>query len=57
MDIIVGIGCEDSFTSAVQSKNWTAFLKEKAIFVVHVVSSVKFAHKAEEAWGGYCHRS
>jgi len=37
------------FTSAGNPKTWTAFLKEKGIIVVHVVSSVKFALKAEAA--------
>lgn len=37
------------FTSAGNPKAWTAKLKEKGIIVVHVVSSVKFALKAEEA--------
>lgn len=37
------------FTSAGNPKKWTTFLKEKGITVVHVVSSLKFALKAEEA--------
>ncbi len=37
------------FTSAGNPKTWTSFLKEKGITVVHVVSSVKFAMKAEAA--------
>lgn len=37
------------FTSAGNPKTWTAFLKEKGITVVHVVSSSKFALKAQEA--------
>lgn len=37
------------FTSAGNPKTWTALLKEKGIRVVHVVSSSKFAKKAEEA--------
>ncbi len=37
------------FTSAGNPKTWTAVLKEKGIKVVHVVSSSKFARKAEEA--------
>lgn len=37
------------FTSAGNPKTWTAVLKEKGITVVHVVSSSKFARKAEEA--------
>jgi len=37
------------FTSAGNPKTWTSILKEKNITVVHVVSSSKFARKAEEA--------
>ena len=37
------------FTSAGNPKTWTGILKEKGIIVVHVVSSSKFARKAEEA--------
>lgn len=37
------------FTSAGNPKTYTGFLKEKGITVVHVVSSSKFAKKAEEA--------
>ena len=37
------------FTSAGNPKTWTAHLKEHGIKVVHVVSSVKFAKKSEEA--------
>jgi enoyl-[acyl-carrier protein] reductase II len=37
------------FTSAGNPKTWTGFLKEKGITVVHVVSSSKFARKAEDA--------
>ncbi len=37
------------FTSAGNPKTYTGFLKEKGITVVHVVSSSKFAMKAEEA--------
>ena len=37
------------FTSAGNPKTWTAHLKSYGITVVHVVSSVKFAKKAEEA--------
>ncbi len=49
MDIIVEEGVKIVFTSAGNPKTWTAFLKEKGITVVHVVSSVKFALKAEVA--------
>ena len=37
------------FTSAGNPKTWTKHLKDHGITVVHVVSSVKFAMKAEEA--------
>ena len=37
------------FTSAGNPKTWTSYLKEKGITVVHVVSSSKFALKAQEA--------
>jgi enoyl-[acyl-carrier protein] reductase II len=37
------------FTSAGNPKTWTSVLKEHGIIVVHVVSSSKFAKKAEEA--------
>jgi enoyl-[acyl-carrier protein] reductase II len=37
------------FTSAGNPKTWTSVLKEQGICVVHVVSSSKFARKAEEA--------
>ena len=37
------------FTSAGNPKTWTPFLKENGIKVVHVVSSTKFALKAQEA--------
>ncbi|MBI3139345.1 MAG: nitronate monooxygenase [Sphingobacteriales bacterium] len=37
------------FTSAGNPKLWTSFLKERGIVSVHVVSSSKFARKAEEA--------
>ncbi len=37
------------FTSAGNPKTWTSILKEKGITVVHVVSSSKFAIKAQEA--------
>jgi enoyl-[acyl-carrier protein] reductase II len=37
------------FTSAGNPKTWTSYLKEKGITVAHVVSSSKFALKAQEA--------
>jgi enoyl-[acyl-carrier protein] reductase II len=49
MNIIVEEGVKIVFTSAGNPKIWTSFLKEKGIIVVHVVSSVKFAIKAQEA--------
>ncbi|MDE0536398.1 NAD(P)H-dependent flavin oxidoreductase [Tenacibaculum sp. L6] len=49
MDIIVEEGVKIVFTSAGNPKTWTSFLKEKGITVLHVVSSVKFALKAEAA--------
>jgi len=49
MDIIVEEDVKIVFTSAGNPKTWTSFLKEKGITVVHVVSSVKFAIKAEAA--------
>lgn len=49
MNIIVDEGVKIVFTSAGNPKTWTTFLKEKGITVVHVVSSVKFALKAEAA--------
>ncbi len=49
MNIIVEEGVKIVFTSAGNPKTWTSFLKERGITVVHVVSSVKFALKAESA--------
>ena len=49
MQIIVEEKVPIVFTSAGNPKTWTGFLKEKGIKVVHVVSSSKFAKKAEEA--------
>ncbi len=49
MNIIIDEGVKIVFTSAGNPKTWTAHLKEKGITVVHVVSSVKFALKAEAA--------
>lgn len=49
MDIIVEEGVKIVFTSAGNPKTWTNWLKERGITVVHVVSSVKFALKAEQA--------
>lgn len=49
MNIIVEEGVKIVFTSAGNPKTWTAFLKQHQITVVHVVSSSKFAIKAQEA--------
>lgn len=49
MNIIVEEGVKIVFTSAGNPKMWTSFLKDKGITVVHVVSSVKFALKAQDA--------
>ncbi|THF52710.1 nitronate monooxygenase [Flavobacterium supellecticarium] len=49
MNILVEEGVKIVFTSAGNPKTWTAFLKEHGITVVHVVSSSKFALKAQEA--------
>jgi enoyl-[acyl-carrier protein] reductase II len=37
------------FTSAGNPKSWTSLLKDKGVTVIHVVSSSKFALKAQEA--------
>ena len=47
MQIIVEEGVNIVFTSAGNPSTWTGHLKGKGIKVVHVVSSVKFARKAE----------
>jgi len=49
IQIIIDEGVKIVFTSAGNPKTWTSVLKEKGITVVHVVSSSKFARKAEEA--------
>lgn len=53
LDKIMGIIIEEEvpivFTSAGNPKTWTSHLKSKGIKVVHVVSSVKFALKAQQA--------
>ncbi|MEC8682381.1 MAG: nitronate monooxygenase, partial [Bacteroidota bacterium] len=49
MQIIIEEGVQIVFTSAGNPKTWTLHLKEHGIKVVHVVSSVKFALKAQEA--------
>ena len=49
MKIIVDEGVKIVFTSAGNPKTWTTYLKDNGITVVHVVSNVKFALKAQEA--------
>jgi enoyl-[acyl-carrier protein] reductase II len=49
IDIIIEEGVKIVFTSAGNPRTCTSKLKEYGIKVVHVVSSVKFARKAEEA--------
>lgn len=48
MKIIVENNVKIVFTSAGNPATWTSYLKEHGITVVHVVSSVKFAQKAEK---------
>src|ERR1019366_398589 len=47
--VIVDEGVKIIFTSAGNPDAWTSVLKQKGIIVVHVVSSAKFANKAEDA--------
>ncbi|HEY8937763.1 MAG TPA: nitronate monooxygenase [Cyclobacteriaceae bacterium] len=49
MDIIINNDVKIVFTSAGNPSTWTSMLKAKNIIVVHVVSSIKFAIKAEQA--------
>lgn len=49
MNVIVDEQVKIVFTSAGNPSTWTGFLKDKGITVVHVVSSIKFARKAEQA--------
>ena len=49
MQIIIEEGVQVVFTSAGNPKTWTSHLQEHGITVVHVVSSVKFALKAQQA--------
>lgn len=49
MQILVEESVKIVFTSAGNPKTWTSFLKENGITVVHVVSSSKFALKAQDA--------
>jgi enoyl-[acyl-carrier protein] reductase II len=49
MEVIFQEGVKIVFTSAGNPADWTSRLKDKGVTVVHVVSSVKFARKAEAA--------
>ena len=49
IQICIEEGVKIIFTSAGNPKTWTGVLKERGITVVHVVSSSRFAKKAEEA--------
>lgn len=49
MGIIIEEGVKIVFTSAGNPKTWTSHLQQHGIKVVHVVSSVKFAMKSQEA--------
>ncbi|WP_034229888.1 NAD(P)H-dependent flavin oxidoreductase [Aquimarina pacifica] len=49
IQIIIEEDVKIVFTSAGNPKTYTSFLKERGIIVVHVVSSLKFALKAQEA--------
>jgi len=49
MKVVIEEGVKVVFSSAGNPKTWTKLLKEAGITVVHVVSSSKFAQKAEEA--------
>lgn len=49
IQIIIEENVKIVFTSAGNPKTWTSYLKENGITVVHVVSSSKFALKAQEA--------
>lgn len=49
IELIIKYGIKIVFTSAGNPKTYTKYLKENGIIVVHVVSSLKFALKSEEA--------
>ena len=49
VEVIIGESVKIVFTSAGNPVTWTARLKEEGITVVHVVSSSKFAQKAQQA--------
>jgi enoyl-[acyl-carrier protein] reductase II len=49
MKVIIEEGVKVVFTSAGNPKTWTGILKSHGITVVHVVSTVKFAQKSQDA--------
>jgi enoyl-[acyl-carrier protein] reductase II len=49
MQVVADENVKIVFTSAGNPSTWTSFLKDHNVTVVHVVSSVKFARKAEQA--------
>ena len=49
MDLLIDEKVPIVFTSAGNPATWTPFLKDKGVIVVHVVSSQRFAMKAEAA--------
>ncbi|RKR06482.1 enoyl-[acyl-carrier protein] reductase II [Maribacter vaceletii] len=49
INIVIELGVKIVITSAGNPKVWTSKLKSQGILVVHVVGSLKFALKAEEA--------
>lgn len=49
IELVLRLGVKIVFTSAGNPSTWTRTLKENGIKVVHVVSSLKFALKAQEA--------
>jgi enoyl-[acyl-carrier protein] reductase II len=49
MGLLIEEGVKIVFTSAGNPTTWTGYLKDNGITVAHVVSSVKFAKKAEQA--------
>jgi enoyl-[acyl-carrier protein] reductase II len=49
IELVIDLGVKIVFTSAGNPNTYTSILKEKGITVVHVVSSLKFALKAQAA--------
>lgn len=49
MQIVVDEGVKIVFTSAGSPKKWTGWLHDRGVTVAHVISSSRFAAKAEEA--------